>query len=401
MKSKLALLVAITGCTQIKDPIEGTQSLKIDLVSPVTGGSSAVRLKDTDRTITVNLTALDVAGELDASFTRDVQVYAQFLGTLTPKLTEAPLATFRVTAGKAMNQTVTLPAAFGPTTLWIDDGKDADPTFATGTSPILWYRDPSVRDLQIPRDEKAPDALTSVLLENKQVTVSGSRHGANGRLVVTSAFSQGYTISDVLCQDASGRPPCTAGDYDHALIFSFSAPRGSNGAPIVEGQVIEGFAGGVTEFNGLTEIGFPQTFGEGGKDVNKLREPDPVEADFETTVTPGTWFDALTAPGGGMINFEHNESAPILVRNAKVCDIDADYTTFKQWKLDPAGVGGNCKGNKKVLNVITAGTVSDFDPTAHVGQTLPRVVGVLRPVSVGTFNVWIIYPRSAADLGLQ
>jgi len=29
------------------------------------------------------------------------------------------------------------------------------------------------------------------------------------------------------------------------------------------------------------------------------------------------------------------------------------------------------------------------------------VIGVLRPVNIGTFNVWIIYPRSAADLVLQ
>jgi hypothetical protein len=36
-----------------------------------------------------------------------------------------------------------------------------------------------------------------------------------------------------------------------------------------------------------------------------------------------------------------------------------------------------------------------------VGKTLPRVVGTLRPVNIGTFNVWIVYPRSAADLTLQ
>ena len=39
--------------------------------------------------------------------------------------------------------------------------------------------------------------------------------------------------------------------------------------------------------------------------------------------------------------------------------------------------------------------------TGIVGRTLPRVVGVLRPVNIGSFNVWIIYPRSTADLTLQ
>jgi hypothetical protein len=28
-------------------------------------------------------------------------------------------------------------------------------------------------------------------------------------------------------------------------------------------------------------------------------------------------------------------------------------------------------------------------------------VGTLRPVNIGSFNVWIVYPRSAADLTLQ
>jgi hypothetical protein len=397
----LGSILAGAACTEMKDPVEGTQSIRVELVTPVSGGSKAQRLPDAQRTITVNLTALDAEGEVDASFSRTVQVYAQFLGTLTPKLTEAPLGAFTLISGKATNQTVTVPLAFGPTTLWVDDGKSSEPTYATGTSPTLWYRDPFISDLQTPKSETALDALSSIPLEAKQVSVTTSRYGARGRFVVTSTFSQGYTVSDVQCADEAGTPPCTSQAYDHAMIFTFSAPRGDDFEPILEGQTIDGFAGGLDEFNGLTEIGFPQTFGGGGVNVNKAREPAPVVVDAETTVTPETWFDALTAPGGGLINFERNEAAPIKVLNAKVCNLDDDYATYKQWKIDPFGVGGNCKGNKKVLNVISAGTVSDIDPPALVGRTLASVTGVLRPVNIGTFNVWIIYPRSAADLVLQ
>ncbi|MBA3459701.1 MAG: hypothetical protein H0T46_07055 [Deltaproteobacteria bacterium] len=400
-KHAIAALILLGACTEMQDPIVGTQSLKVELVSPASGGTTMQRLLDTQRAITINITALDAEGEVDTTFDRNVQVYVQFLGTLTPKLSEAPLASIRVTAGKATNQTVMLPLALGPTTLWIDDGKDANPTYATGTSPTLWYRDPYIRDLQTPKSETALDALSSIPLEDKQVSVSQSRHGARGRFVVTSVFSQGYTVSDVECADANGTPPCTAQSYDHAMVFSFSAPRGKDHKAIVEGQLIDGFAGGVVEFNGLTEIGFPQTFANGGTDVNKDRLPTPVVADTETTVTPETWFDSLMSPGGGLINFERNESAPIQINNAKVCDTDDDYTTYKQWKLDPSGVGGNCKGNKKIINVITAGTVSEIDPVALKGRTFTRVIGVLRPVNIGTFNVWIIYPRSSADLVLQ
>jgi len=403
MKTLVPALLLLGACTEMKDGIEGTQSLQVQLISPANGGSSTQRLMDSQRALTIDVTALGPDGEVDTSFDRDVQVYAQFLGTLTPSLSDPPLTSFRVTGGKATGKAVMLPAAYGPTTLWIDDGKSADPTFATGTSPTLWYRDPFIVDLQTPRSETALDALSSIPLENKQVTVTTSRYSARGRLVVTSVFSQGYTVSDVQCADDAGTPPCTSQAYDHAMIFSFSAPRGEHGEPIVRGQTIRGFAGGLAEFNGLTELGFPRTYTSENEQVDPRREPAPVVADLETTVTPETWFDQLNAPGGGMINFERNEAGLIQINNAKVCDVtnDNDYRTYKQWKLDPAGVGGNCMGNRKVINVITAGTVSEIDPPALAGRTFAKVVGVLRPVNIGTFNVWIIYPRSSADLVLQ
>ena len=42
-----------------------------------------------------------------------------------------------------------------------------------------------------------------------------------------------------------------------------------------------------------------------------------------------------------------------------------------------------------------------LDPTTLVGKKLPKVIGILRPLNIGSFNVWIIFPRSAADLTLQ
>ncbi|MEO8552208.1 MAG: hypothetical protein ABI678_19665, partial [Kofleriaceae bacterium] len=71
----VAAILTLGACTEMKDPVEGTQSLKVDLVTPASGGSKTQRLPDTQRTITVNLTALDAAGEVDTSFSRTVQVY--------------------------------------------------------------------------------------------------------------------------------------------------------------------------------------------------------------------------------------------------------------------------------------------------------------------------------------
>ncbi|HSK05152.1 MAG TPA: hypothetical protein VK932_28075, partial [Kofleriaceae bacterium] len=131
--------------------------------------------------------------------------------------------------------------------------------------------------------------------------------------------------------------------------------------------------------------------GDGKNDaVRKDRMPAPV-------VLQTSWFGGLSDPAG-RINFERNESGAIEIRDGVVCPLDEDYATYRQWKLDPAGVGGaNCNGDN-LINVITAGVVPSFDPAARVGQKLPRVVGILRPVSIGSFNVWIIYPRSMDDL---
>jgi hypothetical protein len=101
-----------------------------------------------------------------------------------------------------------------------------------------------------------------------------------------------------------------------------------------------------------------------------------------------SWF---TTP----IEFEKHESGLIEVVGGTVCPLDDSWTTFKQWKLD---VGRGC-GTSSSVSVITAGVV-EFDPATRVGMTVARVVGVLRPVNIGTFNVFIMFPRDSADLTL-
>src|SRR5262249_51108647 len=155
--------------------------------------------------------------------------------------------------------------------------------------------------------------------------VDQSRYGAKGKLVVTSVFAQGYTVSDVQCADEAGTPPCTTQAYDHVEVFSFSAPRDQKGRIVKEGQFITGFAGGISEFNGLTEIGFPQTFAPDAdqtdiKDCNTAGTHCPVPVVFDVA----TWFQGLSNPQGE-INFERNEAAPIAVMNGKVCMLDDKY----------------------------------------------------------------------------
>jgi hypothetical protein len=406
-RSALALLSAV-GCTEHRDHgLDGPQSIRVTLVAPTDPGTIDRRLPDTERTVVVDLAALDADGQIDTSFTKQVRVYTQFLGTLTPPLEQLPPTVITLTDGVATGQTIQLPLrVFGPTTVWIDDGEGTGVEYVPGTiagvSPTLWFRDPFIADLQTPRSETALDALTGTPLQDKQIAVRGSRYGTAGRLVVTSVFAQGYTVSDVQCADDAGRPPCVAQAYDHAMVFSFSAPRGSDGHVLAEGEVIDGFGGGLTEFNGLTEIGFPQSFtppykdedGDGVNDaVDRARMPAPA-------VLSTDWFGPLSS-STGRINFERNEAGPIEIRDGVVCPLDDDYTTYRQWKIDPSGVGGDTCLSDNVINVITAGVVPSLDPATLVARRLPKVVGILRPVSIGSFNVWIIYPRAASDVVLQ
>jgi hypothetical protein len=404
VKNQLLLALpalVLVGCSTENAAITGTQSIQVDVVAPTTVGTVDQRLPDTQRMLTVDLTALDANGAVDASFTDSLRVYAQFLGTLTPALDQMPLVTIPMTNGQAMGRQIMLPVSvLGPTTLWFDNGTGlgADYTHGqvTGTSDTLWYRDPFIADLQTPRSETDVDALSVTPLTDKQISVSASRYGARGRLVVTSVFSQGYTVSDVECADANGTPPCTTMGYDHVMVFTFSAARDQYGRLLEVGRVISKFNGGLSEFNGLTEVGFPRTFApEAEGEMPAIiagRVPAPVPFNL-------TWFEPLSDPNG-RINFERNEAGAIEILGAMVCPTDEDYDTYKQWKIDPSGVGGAvCDGNK-VLNVITQGTDFTTDPKTLVGRVLPRMVGIVRPVSIGSFNVWIIYPRGASDVTL-
>lgn len=376
-------LLALGACVDHEPLLPETTSLKVEVLSPTDLGTHDVRIAGEVDQAHVKVTAIGNDGQPDTGVNGDVEVYVQFLGSLTPELAMPPLTTITLTDGVSGDSTVDLPPVYGPTTIWVQDDT-AGGSYATGVSPTFWFPEPKTRDLQKPRDEMGLAALSVSPLMNKQVTVMGSRHGAAGKLVVTGIYSQGYTVDDVQCADAAGTPPCTAGDYDHMLVFSFSLPRDERGRGIQPGQFIDGYAGAVTEFNGLTEMGFPQSFassaGTDPADANRARIPAPV-------TIQSSWITSK-------IEFERNESGLLQVLAGTVCPLDMDYTTYKQWKLD---IGRGC-GNP--INVITNGII-EFDPMTRVGMPVAKVVGILRPVNIGTFNVWILYPRDSGDLTVQ
>jgi hypothetical protein len=393
---RFALVVAlVVGCTTM-EPEKASTQLVVTIVSPSDPGDINNRLdgSGSGNPVTINVQAFDennlpedgAAGHSD--YNNTLGVFTHYLGTLTPYLTGTPIAQVPMTHGKSANVSFMIPPVYGPTTIWVDDDSSATSTFTAGTSATLWFRDPFTADTQRPVNESAIDALYDGPLDNKNVTIAGSQFGSNGALVVTSVYAQGYTLADVQC-GPNLTPPCTGVDYGYMDVFSYSAPEDERDRYISEGEVIDGgYAGGVSEFDGLTELGFPQSFVNADNPiVNTALEPPPVLFDQ-------SWFS-------NKIMFERNESGMIEIDGAVVCALDSAYTTYKEWKVDPSGMGDptTCAGDN-IIDVVSAGAV-ELDPGTLVGQTLPKLIGNLRPINIGSYNVWIIYPRSIADITTQ
>ena len=389
--ASVATALAITGCVTTDPGVTGVQSLQVTLESPADPGSLYNRLADTARTLSISVKSLCPLGQPDTSLTATLSVYVNFLGNLSPYLGAFPLATIQMTNGVAAATTVNLPPVFGQATVWIEDDAGTSPTYATGVTPTLWYRDPFIADTQRPISETALAALTNAALDNKQVRVLGSRYGATGRLVVTSVYSQGFTVDDVQCADAAGTPPCVPGDYDHQLIFTFSHALDDQGRDIQVGETIDGFTGAVSEFLGLTEMAFPQALDEDPTpDVNLARIPTPLPIDT-------SWFS-------NNILFERAESGLVQISNATVCPIDtstgSDYQKYAEYFVD---IGSGCPtsvDDTETSICLVTNTITTFDPTQYIGKVLPTVIGTLRPINGGSYNTWIVYPRDQDDISL-
>lgn len=395
-----AALVGAAGCTDHLAGVTGPQSLKVELVAPTDIGAPDRRLDTTlqNRTVTVVVTALGPDKETVTDFNFEVGVRTQSLGVVTPPIIDQNIQQIMLTNGVSDPTDITLPAeVFGPTVVWIEDGGDGG-TYATGTSPTIWYRDPFIHDIQ-QADETSLNPLLSSPLEDHQIAVGGSRYNLPsvcptmdcGKLIVTSIYAQGYTVSDVDC-GPGGTPPCTTGDYDSVLVFSFQRPVDENRCDLAVGELIDGFAGAVQEFTGQTEIGFPQTFVAATNDSCGNRVVDAASLPEPFHIDP-TWFDDL-------VLFERAEGALVSVDTATLgagfpvaCPLDSEYETYKQWELD---IGDGCG---KPISAITSGTVATWAPEDHVGMTLSKVVGAFRPVNFNTGGgVWVVYPRSESDL---
>jgi hypothetical protein len=224
MKSTLAfiLLTALGACTEHTEGVTGTQSLAIEMTAPTNTGDVNNRLPSTAHSVTVNIKALDAQDMLDTSFSATINVYAQFLGTLTPALGEQPLTTIDVQNG-VVGEAYERDAIVATIGTLIDKARAAD-------IDVVWVQHNSA---DMPRDSEAwqyvpelkrrdseplvqkeyPDSfedtdLESVLAEHGigRVFISGAQtdecvrstlHGAITRGYDTTLVSDAHTTEDL------------------------------------------------------------------------------------------------------------------------------------------------------------------------------------------------------------
>ncbi len=395
MKRLLAFcaVVLVAGCHEGVDynPRE-IQSLDVELDPSVVVGTEDN--PNASRTLKMTITAKRRDGSVATDFTGKVQGYAFFLGTLTPGQAPGVPALFEVdfVDGVAADQTVMLNNAFGPSSLWFEDMGEIVParasTFAAGATPTLWYRYPFLADTQEPLiapDPRGSEGNFRSKLEGKQIRVNQSKHGADGRLVVTATGPQAYNVSDVKC-GPGGTPPCTFDPYSHMYVFTFGKP------PVEVGSVLAEVRGGLSEFFGFTELSFPRQDLALDQDGNPIINPALVPAPI------------LLTSGNAQDNafLEGYESALVEMRNVKVCapegadDLDR-WERFGQFEID---LGAGCgRGPTIQMNGVSA-----FDALANDGLNISHVVGWLRnnagvsQSSGSAYSFFGVTLRSADDM---
>src|SRR5688572_28200021 len=218
-RALLVALVLLGACVEQEPHPHETTSLRVRVDTPVDLGSDDDRLGDDVREVEVTVQALDEQGRVDQRFTAPVDVYVQTLGQLSPTTQR-----FTVMSGVGTGL-ITLPRVFGPSFLWLEDFQTTPQrpaTFATGTSPVLWFREPFLVDVSTPDFTAGTQAnwVRFSPLEGKQVRVATSQFAGAGRLVVTGVYADGYSVSDLDCSVE----PCRAAPYGHVYVFSFSRP---------------------------------------------------------------------------------------------------------------------------------------------------------------------------------
>lgn len=278
------------------------------------------------------------------------------------------------------------------------------PSYAAGAAGPIYLVEPNLSDLN------RSESLLSTPFQEQFVEVK------RGNMVVTGVRIDGFYVTDTCPLDdytGSGQETCTQAERDavpefnHLFVFNFSRPD-----DLFVGDRLNFVSGPMTEFNGLSELGFPLW----EVDYTRSPQPDIAPKSLHDLLFPE--YPALLERGGACavanVNpmnaklidcdfaMERLEGARVRARVRSASGIspgsreETNLERFGQWPvvIDDGTMTG------RPFQLITRENIPFFDPRAFgeamVGQD---VVGNLRQVAFNDRDppIWIIEPRDQAD----
>ena len=280
------------------------------------------------------------------------------------------------------------------------------PTYTSGVAGPMHLIEPNLADLS------RTESLVSSPFEEEFIEVK------RGKMIVTAIRVDGFYVTDTcpLSEAAGGPSPddpaCTADDkavppeFNHLFVFNFSRPE-----ELQPGHQLLSVAGPMTEFVGLTEMGFP--FWLVNHDVGLQPLPPPVDLSDKIA----DHFPHTLARGGRCYRsagdlteltlldcdfaMERIEAARVTVVVEDLIVINPgspEEDTLEQFGQFPANVTDGKLTRQ--FAVITRENIPFFDPRPLGGGRINQpIIGNLRQVAFDDRQepIWIIEPREQAD----
>jgi hypothetical protein len=400
----LVLSSLLAGCvTNQPSPTAGQiNSLELKLIDPPPTALGSEKNPVMAQQVTIDVIARDDQGQqfpVDA----DVEVYISFGGVKSGDTagcdfskTIKPITVLKLQGGAVRNQVIQLPAAFGPTTVWLDEPK----SHAAGASPTIFFRHPRIPDVTTPPDLAAANATFCTPFNRKYVQITEGSNG--GKLVVSSVFGNAFAVTDT-----------GVSTFNSIYVFSFGRPP----SYIVRGRVLDEVTGNLSKFIGFTELNFPLFRGNSEINPNILPAPVPLAAADINNIPKILGQVASEVSWTGLI-----------------CDPLAP-ASLEQWlKFNTfiADQAGTCDSFTNLSVQLPAKVVGTFDPLQNIGKPV-KFVGMLRnssgqnpvtdvngnmvacdaatPCVTGTcveafcrrgaFNFWTVNVRGSSDIAVQ
>jgi hypothetical protein len=380
----LFFVLILFSCSTEEVKIEDVlQSFELKIISPENLGSETKLTPADTNTIMFQVKAIGSKGEDPYPVTKDVSLYLNFGGRSNF------VRTIRITDGFSNIETLEINNAYGKVHIMVVDDTGDSPSYATGSTPAIYLRNPTIDDIQKSSMDSPP--FTSDMA-GYRVNIRGQKNNI-GRMVVTAVTNTGFYVTDLA---STKNPPYSL------FVYNFSRPYG-----VYPNQMLCMLIGGVQEHLGNTQITFPDwlTY-EDCKVTSSLLCEICVEElkqyERKNRIEPYLLKTDIINNENKQL-MESLESSLVEIQDATIEDMFAStrdrdtYFDYGQYK-----VRLNDTTAAATLLVISRDNVSDFDPTRYVGKRFSYVRGILTELNFGSSNsMWIINVRDKYDICIE